>query len=69
MEYIVIPGCTSPVSNVKITLLDCEVRQVGKVGGCLPNELVTSVRDEIYDLAWALDIEQVASDFHKEEVE
>lgn len=38
-------------------------------GGYLPNELITSVRDEIYDLTWALDIEQVTSTFHEEEVE
>lgn len=42
---------------------------MGEVGGYLPNELVTSVRDEIYDLTRALDIEQVASAFHEQEVE
>ena len=65
---MVIPGFISPVSNVKITLLDRERRSMWNVGRDQPNEFVTTVRDEIYDLTWTLDIEQVASALDEEEV-
>lgn len=42
---------------------------MGEVSSYLPNKLVTSVRDKIYDLTWALHIEQVASTLDEEEVE
>lgn len=69
MEYIVMPGFINPVSSVKITLSDRKGRSMWDVGDYLPNKLVTSVRDEINDLTWTLDIEQVTSTFDEQKVE
>lgn len=71
MEYIVLPGFINPVSNVKITLLDSEKQLAWDVdvGGYLPDKFITTVRNEIYDLPWALNVQQVTPTLDKEKVE
>ena len=68
-EYIVLPGFVNPVSNVRMTLLDDEQGLARKASGYLPDEFVASIGNEIYDLTWTLDIEQVASTLDEEKVE